>query len=455
MERHSSGEVAKRDALNASEFVTKQLNVRSFIVRRMLETHESWALYGGLAGIVFTLLALLSGVTFFKWFALGADVIVVFMFWWHLPTTSLPADLELDVRRSAHTGRDDVDIVSTERHCAIVEKIKQSAWLASWNDGDEYSKKKYEQVLAVGSHLRTALSIKLAENKDFRNEPKVALSTEPDWVGKDNDKLPRLERTDYYTSFLTNQLFRFNLVYSFHGANNAKSVLSKLDLIPSQLSSADLSDSLLANNIGITVLVLDADGLVLLAKQNTLAQVNSSVGRLVPIGNGSLDPQDMRPKPRYDGRQTVVNLDATLKAGACREFCEEGITADPDETLAEVIQNARFLGYWKWESHGYKPEFCYLSRTSKLRKDFTPARNELDMQLAAVQIKTRIRSHPDVELLCSELEKRSNECSTPLLAAIALLRLATDAAHPCYTALCEAWSLSPRDALASQGPSLR
>jgi hypothetical protein len=429
--------------LSARERVVKNYDVRRYIVKRLLERHETWALYGGLVGITFTLIALMTGYTLFKWLALVTDVLVVFKFLEHLPSRTLHAKLVLDEDIAIEQARaPDFEIADSDRHAAIVAKIANHNWHAVWIDGDEYNNKKIEQVQMLSLHLRTALTLKLDEHKDFRNEPKVALATEPDWTGKSGDSLPRLERTDYYTSFLTNQLYRFNMVYSFKTGPSSKPTESALDIIPTALRSESLNDSFLANNIGVTVLVLDADGQVLLAKQNALAQVDTSVGRFVPIGNGSLDPRDIRPEPNFNMSQATVDLDATFNAGACREFCEEGLTSNPHDTLAEVTKNSRFLGYWKWKSHGYKPEFCYVSRTSKIRKDFTPARNELDMQLAEVQIKTRVHSLADVTRLCDELDERALECAIPLRAAISLLRNAANFTHPCHQGLVESWNLT-------------
>jgi hypothetical protein len=109
-----------------------------------------------------------------------------------------------------------------------------------------------------------------------------------------------------------------------------------------------LSESRLANNIGISTLAFTSDGLLLLVHQS---ESNVASQRLyAPSGSGTLDPKDLK----------VVGKDASLQDllayGMEREMSEETGISTSD------IIGTKVVGFGRWLERGAKPEFFGLTR---------------------------------------------------------------------------------------------
>jgi hypothetical protein len=109
-----------------------------------------------------------------------------------------------------------------------------------------------------------------------------------------------------------------------------------------------LSESRLANCIGISTLAFTSDGLLLMVHQS---KSNIASPRLyAPSGSGTLDPDDLK----------AVGKDASLQDllayGMEREMSEEtGISASH-------ITETKVVGFGRWLERGAKPEFFGLTR---------------------------------------------------------------------------------------------
>lgn len=116
-----------------------------------------------------------------------------------------------------------------------------------------------------------------------------------------------------------------------------------------------LSESGLANIIGITVFAITADGYVLFVRQGSANAVQSS--GYAASGSGSLDWDDVVTASGAARRaDKQVSLHELLMTGVCRELAEES-QVDANEIVdgSEVV-----TGFFRWLSRGAKPEFTGL-----------------------------------------------------------------------------------------------
>ena len=104
----------------------------------------------------------------------------------------------------------------------------------------------------------------------------------------------------------------------------------------------------LANIIGITMVVVTADGMVLFVRQSRRNSV--APGAVSASASGSLEWKD--------GRRGPHTLRSIILRGMKRELAEEcGVR--PDE-----IHGAALTGFYRWWNRGAKPEFCGIARSS-------------------------------------------------------------------------------------------
>jgi hypothetical protein len=120
-----------------------------------------------------------------------------------------------------------------------------------------------------------------------------------------------------------------------------------------------LSESGLANIIGITVFAITADGYVLFVQQGSANAVQSS--GYAASGSGSLDWDDVVTASGAARRANKqMSLHELLMTGMCRELAEES-QVDTNEIVdgSEVV-----TGFFRWLSRGAKPEFTGLVKVS-------------------------------------------------------------------------------------------
>jgi hypothetical protein len=113
-----------------------------------------------------------------------------------------------------------------------------------------------------------------------------------------------------------------------------------------------LSDSQLANPVGISTLAFTTDGKVVVILQSSNNE--SASGELAPSGSGSLDLRDVNRKLGH--RERLVDV---IAHGMERELCEEA-GVKPDE-----IDWTFVLGYFRWMNKGAKPEYVGVTKLNK------------------------------------------------------------------------------------------
>jgi hypothetical protein len=113
-----------------------------------------------------------------------------------------------------------------------------------------------------------------------------------------------------------------------------------------------LSDSQLANAIGVSTLAFTTDGQVAVILQS--ASNNSAAGELAPSGSGSLDLRDVA--RRRSRRERLVDV---MAHGMRRELCEESNIRSSEIDWTEV------LGYFRWMDKGAKPEYVGVTKLNK------------------------------------------------------------------------------------------
>ncbi len=194
-----------------------------------------------------------------------------------------------------------------------------------------------------------------------------------------------------------------------------------------------LTESELADAVGVSTLAMTADGAAVLVTQS---RHNAASPRLLaPSGSGSLDPGDLGP-----GRTGI--LQDILCRGMQRELCEEtGIR--PGEIRSTVV-----VGFARWLERGAKPEFFGLTELSATTGDLAGRlpRASGDRLYSGGTLTLRI----DLDTLGRELADRAELLAAPRLPP----RIREDGSLPLLLAVraaalwrarTAAWITSPRE----------
>ncbi|HEX8126802.1 MAG TPA: hypothetical protein VF548_14600 [Allosphingosinicella sp.] len=197
----------------------------------------------------------------------------------------------------------------------------------------------------------------VAQSAPDYNEKKVGLRTDltPALLG---GNLPvTVQRSDYFSGISTNEVARQRFERCEDGRRRRKwavdFVVSALVFEGDQL--IDLADSVLANNVGVTALLLTSDHHIVLQEQGSQA-VDS---RRINLGSsGSLDVSDLY-QPAVSGGKSLSPLQDVLRRGMEREAAEEtGAAVGPGRSATVLTGYARYL------HRGGKPEFFGIIRTA-------------------------------------------------------------------------------------------
>jgi hypothetical protein len=175
------------------------------------------------------------------------------------------------------------------------------------------------------------------------NGPVLGLCDDP--VPADGDPRPvRLQKAGFYDHQCSSQLCGFRLRNRLTGeVYDAR----RRHLVGSTGHLTALSESDLANIVGVSTLALTSDGLTVLSSQS---ERNSASARLLaPSGSGSLEPRDVR---ALSGSWSLQDL---VIEGMERELREE--TGIPEGSVAKTT----VVGYARWLERGAKPEFLGLT----------------------------------------------------------------------------------------------
>lgn len=175
------------------------------------------------------------------------------------------------------------------------------------------------------------------------NEPKLRLATDltPDLI--ESGAPVSLQRTDYFSSLLTNDLTTVRVKNQ-----EGDIVLSGSDLVCSAQVAFDLANSPCSNHLGVSALAFTSDGRLVLTQTSKRSAQNA--GQLTPAASGSVSPDDLKGL-----RNPTLQL---LAAAAIeRELREEiGLVDRPDVTI-----NTRLVGFARFLNRGGKPELYGVS----------------------------------------------------------------------------------------------
>ncbi|WP_150119355.1 hypothetical protein [Enteractinococcus helveticum] len=180
----------------------------------------------------------------------------------------------------------------------------------------------------------------------------------PQWL---NGKLTRLSEDITATSltiqpvgFFDGQASNELLGFQYADDPSGASVIHR-QMFDQHDQVLSLSESGLANIIGITVFAITADGYVLFVQQGSANAVQSC--GYAASGSGSLDWDDVGTASGAARRANKhMSLHELLMTGMCRELAEES-QVDANEIVdgSEVV-----TGFFRWLSRGAKPEFTGL-----------------------------------------------------------------------------------------------
>ena len=203
------------------------------------------------------------------------------------------------------------------------------------------------------------------------NEDKVGLRTDltPDTLRKN---LPvKVQPSDYFSGIASNEMAASKIERNDDSKRLEKWTLAfaMSALVFDEDALIRLAESKLANNIGVTSLVLTADHHIVLQDQGTRSAVDP---RCINLGSsGSLDLQDIYDLPQAGPRQ-LRSLQDALRFGMEREAAEETSAAvGAGRSATTLIGHARYL------HRGGKPEFFGITRTVSLFDELRARPSEL------------------------------------------------------------------------------
>jgi hypothetical protein len=155
----------------------------------------------------------------------------------------------------------------------------------------------------------------------------------------------RLMESTYFMQACSGELCQFKIVDQI---TEEEMEVRLRELVAPSGRLVTLSESRLANNIGISTVAFTSDGSLLMVHQS---ESNVASPRLyAPSGSGSLHPNDLK----------VVGEDSSLQDllayGMEREMSEETGISTSD------IINTKVVGFGRWLERGAKPEFFGLTR---------------------------------------------------------------------------------------------
>ncbi|MGW4292615.1 hypothetical protein ACWEH1_06105 [Micromonospora chersina] len=213
----------------------------------------------------------------------------------------------------------------------------------------------------------------------------------------------RLSDTDYYSLICSNYLFGWRVVDRRTGA---------VHLDGSRLPYAEdgrlltLSESRLANAIGVSTLAMTTDRKLVLCWQQPKAAVSGG-GLAAPAGSGSVDLTDLRDRP--PGESFVDFLTAAMR----RELMEESHLA-PDQ-----LGRTWMLGYFRWLNRGAKPEYLGLTMLTVSSDDL----HDTDVRLVETPYVQRLTVDCRLDLEQLRRDPDSLDCLPEDVAAAASMPL--------------------------------
>jgi hypothetical protein len=152
-----------------------------------------------------------------------------------------------------------------------------------------------------------------------------------------------------------------------------------------------LSESRLANPVGVSTLGITADHRMVLIRQAARAQ--SSANLYAPAGSGSMDFQDRR----YASKAGVRKWRDLVEHAMRRELAEECAI-----DLREGLDDTEVLGYFRWLNKGAKPEYVGITKLAGTSDDF---RNRPVRRVEQRWVRHIVVERVDFELLREEPDR--------------------------------------------------
>ncbi|MFE9958568.1 hypothetical protein [Micromonospora sp. NPDC005299] len=213
----------------------------------------------------------------------------------------------------------------------------------------------------------------------------------------------RLSGTDYYSLICSNYLFGWRVVDRRTGT---------VHLDGSRLPYAEdgrlltLSESRLANVIGVSTLAVTTDRKLVLCWQQPKATVSGG-GLAAPAGSGSVDLTDVHDRPP---EESFVEF---LAAAMRRELMEESHLAP------HQLGRTSVLGYFRWLNRGAKPEYVGLTMLAVSSDDL----HDTDVRLVETPYVQRLTVDCQIDLERLRRDPDSLDCLPEDVAAGASMPL--------------------------------
>ena len=263
----------------------------------------------------------------------------------------------------------------------------------------------------------------------FRNEGKVAivspLCVDTNKDAKNAEMNISIAKTDYYTSYLTNESYRDAVVDDLHSG----SLQVDEEWIPYEASGdkwilTDLEDWN-SMHIGVNTLGITKDNFLCLWMQ---VKGQHSNGLLAPTGSGSMDWADVRNIRRKCNKTMPLNLVDVVKFAAERELKEESFDKDGLARLAKCVQALRtdVIGFYRWGSRGGIPGFLCVTKIPVNYRDMRVSDKIVEVShsiFKPIQLKgDDDNRRGDLKIICEALKDQS--LSLPLIVCLHKLETA-------------------------------
>lgn len=292
-----------------------------------------------------------------------------------------------------------------------------------WREAPEFEEHLKATLMERGETGQKILARKRAlRGAHFRNERKIGLATdlllEP--------LLPTTAdvfRTDYHSSFLTNELATLD-VYE-EGAEGNERIWAGHEHFPwrsfsdGTICMQPFTRGGFSNHLGGNTLGITDDGRLVLWLQSGNAE--RSHNRWAPTGSGSLDWEDL------DAGGSLLR---SVANGAERELREESCLEEK-----EIPMRTKVIGFFRWCSRGGLPGFCCVTRVGCRSAALSPNSREV----CIAKRRPLLGTHPagsreeladTIQYLLGDEFDEEHQMSTPLLANLLSLRQALEEHAP-------------------------
>jgi hypothetical protein len=250
--------------------------------------------------------------------------------------------------------------------------------------------------------------------QEFYNDKKISLKNSLYKETFNNlDKNLDVFESDYYSSYLTNDLSLKNIINN----NNSMPTNIKFPYEAENTNSLQsIEDTGFSNHIGVNVIAITRDNKIKLWKQGSKAL--RSAGLLAPTGSGSLDFEDFEGLSNRNG--SIVSLGDLIELGMRRELLEE--SHQVGKKINDFIYNIKVIGFYRWASKAGLPGFLGVAR-------LTVDAHELEANISEVengdvnQITEFDASNMEsMQASISKILEMKDHLSAPLYANLAILQ---------------------------------